>query len=54
VFGYGIAYMANSIGAHVKTVILAYNQTIQGWKELDARMRQNGLVVGSSYGLLEG
>ena len=35
VFGYGIADMAKSIGAEVKTVGLPYDQTIQDWDEIE-------------------
>lgn len=35
VFGYGIAQMAESIGAHVETIGLAYNQTIADWNEIE-------------------
>jgi aspartate aminotransferase-like enzyme len=40
VFGYGIADMAKSIGAHVKTVALAYDQTIQDWDEIEASIAE--------------
>jgi len=35
VFGYGIADMARSLGAQVKTVGLPYNETIRDWEEID-------------------
>lgn len=35
VFGYGIADMAEAIGANVETVGLAYNQTISDWDEIE-------------------
>jgi aspartate aminotransferase-like enzyme len=35
VFGYGIADMAKSIGATVKTVSLAYGETIHDWEEVE-------------------
>jgi aspartate aminotransferase-like enzyme len=35
VFGYGVADMARSIGASVKTVGIPYNQTIQDWEEIE-------------------
>lgn len=35
VFGYGIADMARSIKAQVKTIGLAYDQTIQDWDEIE-------------------
>lgn len=35
VFGYGIAEMAEAIGANVQTVGLAYNQTISDWNEVE-------------------
>jgi len=35
VFGFGIAEMARSIGAQVRTVDLAYNQTINNWDEIE-------------------
>ncbi len=36
VFGYGVADMAKSIGAHVRLVGLPYDQTIQNWEEIEA------------------
>ena len=35
IFGFGIADMARSIGAQVRTVDLAYNQTINNWDEIE-------------------
>lgn len=35
VFGYGIADMAKSIGASVKTIGLSYNETIHNWGEIE-------------------
>ena len=35
VFGYGIADMARSIGATVKTIGLAYDETIQDWNAIE-------------------
>jgi aspartate aminotransferase-like enzyme len=35
VFGYGIAAMAKSIGASVKTIGLPYNETIHNWVEIE-------------------
>lgn len=42
VFGYGIADMAESIGAHVETVELAYNQTISDWNEIERAIVEFG------------
>lgn len=35
VFGYGIAEMAESLGATVKTIGLPYNETIQDWTQIE-------------------
>lgn len=35
VFGYGIAEMANAVGATVKTIALPYDQTIHNWVEIE-------------------
>jgi len=35
VFGYGIADMAHSIGAEVKTIRIPYDQTIHNWAEIE-------------------
>lgn len=40
VFGYGVAEMAKSIGANVKTVGLAYDQTITDWEEIEAAIAE--------------
>lgn len=36
VFGYGVADMARSIGAEVRTLGLAYDQTVQDWSAVEA------------------
>jgi aspartate aminotransferase-like enzyme len=35
VFGFGIADMAKAVGASVRTVSVAYNQTINNWEEIE-------------------
>ena len=40
VFGYGIAEMAKSIGAQVKTVGFAYNETLQDWETIEKEISE--------------
>jgi aspartate aminotransferase-like enzyme len=42
VFGYGIAEMARSIGAEVRTIGLPYNRTISDWKEIETVIGEFG------------